>query len=263
MNRSTHFSRAIVRRPGQSIAGGLRGVDVGNPDPDLFVTQHEDYIEALQQAGVHVDVLDPWEQFPDSVFIEDTTLCLPQGAVVLRPGAASRTGESGAMTDVLEGYFDDVRTIAQGGFIEGGDILLTEREIIVGLSTRTDAAGAQALADCVGDWGLDVRILQTPPQILHFKTACGLLDEQTVVVTQTMAGSGFFDAYKMIVLPRGEEAAANAIAVNDRVFIPSGFPKTAEMIARAGFDVVQLDISEAAKVDGGLSCMSLRFTPTI
>jgi len=119
------------------------------------------------------------------------------------------------------------------------------------------------LQDCVRDWGWAVRILQTPPGVLHFKTACGLLDGETIVVTKAMATAGFFDAYKTLVLPEGEEAAANSIAVNDRMLIPDGLPRSAELIARAGFAVVQLDISEAAKVDGGLSCMSLRFTPTL
>ena len=263
MGHSTHFSNAIVRQPGKSIAGGLRALDAGNPDHERFTDQHGRYIQALKEAGVHVDILPAWESFPDSVFIEDSALCLPEGAVTLRPGAETRTGESAVMADVLGPYFDDIRNVGEDGFIEGGDIMITESEIIVGLSKRTDAAGAGALQDCVRDWGWAVRILQTPPGVLHFKTACGLLDGETIVVTKAMATAGFFDAYKTLVLPEGEEAAANSIAVNDRMLIPDGLPRSAELIARAGFAVVQLDISEAAKVDGGLSCMSLRFTPTL
>jgi dimethylargininase len=263
MGHSTHFSNAIVRAPAESIAAGLRALDVGDPDPLTFADQHRRYVQALEGAGVHVDLLPAWEQFPDSVFIEDSALCLPEGAATLRPGAATRTGESAVMADVLGPYFDDIRNVGEDGFIEGGDIMITESEIIVGLSERTDAAGARALQDCVRDWGWVVRILQTPPDVLHFKTACGLLDGETIVVTKAMNTAGFFDAYKTIVLPEGEEAAANSIAVNDRMLIPDGFPGAAELIAGAGFSVVQLDISEAAKVDGGLSCMSLRFTPTV
>ncbi|MBC8269604.1 MAG: dimethylarginine dimethylaminohydrolase [Rhodospirillaceae bacterium] len=263
MGHSSHFSNAIVRLPGKSIAGGLRAHNVGDPDPARFVDQHGHYVQALEEAGVHVDILPAWEQFPDSVFIEDSALCLPAGAVILRPGATTRTGESAVMADVLSSYFGDVRSVGEDGFIEGGDIMVTESEIIVGLSERTDAAGAKALQDCLNDWGLAVRILQTQPGVLHFKTACGLVDDETIVATKSMAAAGFFNTYKTLVLPEGEEAAANAIAVNGKVLIPEGFPKTAELITRAGYSVVQVAISEAAKVDGGLSCMSLRFTPTL
>ncbi|NQU58011.1 MAG: dimethylarginine dimethylaminohydrolase [Rhodospirillales bacterium] len=263
MGHSTHFTNAIVRSPGKSIAQGLRAVDMGNPDPDLFAAQHDGYIQALIEAGISVNILPPLEEFPDSVFIEDSALCLPSGAVVLRPGAATRTGESDVMAEILRSCFDDVRNIGEGGFIEGGDILVTEHEIIVGLSARTDAAGAEALQDCVAAWGGKVRILETPADILHFKTACGLLDEETILLTEALNRPGFFDAYRTLIIPEGEEAAANAIGVNGRVFISDGFPRTAEMLEKSGYSVIAIATGEAAKVDGGLSCMSLRFTPTL
>jgi len=263
MDRSTHFTNALVRSPGNSIAQGLRALDVGNPDPERFKAQHQAYTQALTGAGVKVDILPPLEEFPDSVFIEDSALCLPWGAVVLRPGATTRTGESSLMAEILKPFFGDVRTIGGDGFVDGGDILVTEREIIVGLSARTNAGGAEALQDCVATWGGKVRILETPPNILHFKTACGLLDEETILLTEGLNQPDFFDAYHTILIPEGEEAAANAIGVNGRVFISDGFPKTAELLEASGFSAIAIATSEAAKVDGGLSCMSLRFTPTL
>jgi len=263
MSHATHFSNAIVRTPGRSIAQGLRAEDLGNPDPQRFVREHHDYVKALEDAGVRVDILPALEEFPDSVFIEDSALCLPQGAVALRPGAITRTGEALIMADILKSYFDDVRSIAEGGFIDGGDILVSAHEIIVGLSARTDAAGAKALQDCVASWGERVRVLQTPPDILHFKTACGLLDEETILLTGELDRADFFTAYRCLLVPEGEEAAANAITVNGRVFISDGFPKTAELLDSSGYSVVTIATAEAAKVNGGLSCMSLRFTPTL
>ncbi len=263
MSHATHFSNAIVRTPGSSIAHGLRAQDVGNPDPERFAHEHQRYVKALEEAGVRIDILPAWEEFPDSVFIEDSALCLPKGAVVLRPGAITRTGEAHVMADILKSYFDDVRSIAEGGFIDGGDILVSAREIIVGLSARTDAAGATALQDCVASWGESVRVLQTPPDILHFKTACGLLDEETILQTRELDRADFFSGYRCILVPDGEEAAANAISVNGRVFISDGFPRTAELLDSSGYSVVTIGTAEAAKVDGGLSCMSLRFTPTL
>ncbi len=263
MSHATHFSNAIVRTPGLSIAQGLRAQNVGNPDPERFAREHRRYIKALEDAGVRVDVLPPLEEFPDSVFIEDSALCLPKGAVVLRPGAVTRTGEARVMADILKSYFDDVRSIAVGGFIDGGDILVSAHEIIVGLSARTDAAGAKALQDCVASWGESVRVLETPPDILHFKTACGLLDEETILLTRELDRADFFTRYRCILVPDGEEAAANAISVNGRVFISDGFPKTAELLDNSGYNVITIATAEAAKVDGGLSCMSLRLNPTL
>lgn len=263
MSPSYRFSQAIVRSPGQSVARGLRALDVGNPDPARFRTEHEAYVAALKDAGLTVQVLPAWEAFADSVFIEDTALCLPGGAVIMRPGAATRAGETAAMADTLKAYFKDVRQLGAGGFIEGGDILVTGREIIVGLSERTNLAGAEGLKECVAAWGNTVRVLHTPPEILHFKTACGLLDETTILLTETMQAGGFFKDYRTLVTPAGEEAAANAIRVNDRVFISAGFPKTAAMLTAAGYRVVPLATAEAAKIDGGLSCMSLRFSPNM
>ncbi len=253
------FSHAIVRSPGHSIAHGLRAHDAGNPDPGQFDLEHRGYIGALERAGVAVDVLPAWEQFPDSVFIEDTAVTLGKGAVILRPGADTRTGESAAMGQYLKAYYDDVRQIDDPGFIEGGDILVTDKEIIVGLSARTDRAGAEALKACVADWGYAVRVLQTPRSILHFKTACGLVDEETILLTPELAALNYFAGYRTLMVPRGEEAAANAIAVNDRVFVSAGYPKTADLLTDSGHSVVTLATGEAAKVDGGLSCMSLRF----
>lgn len=263
MGPCTRFTNAIVRRPGKSVCRGLRALDVGNPDPQRFGAQHRGYVQALEGAGVSVDILPALEEFPDSIFIEDTALCLSKGAVVLRPGAASRAGECAPMTEILRPYFNDVRTIGGEGFIEGGDILVTASEIIVGLSARTDDAGARGLQDCAAGWGETVRIVETPPGILHFKTACGLLDEETVLLDRTLDRGSFFEGYRRIITPEGEEAAANAIAVNGRVFIADGFPQTAELLEKSGYNTVTIATGEAAKVDGGLSCMSLRFSPTI
>lgn len=259
MTASYRFQHAIVRQPGESVAEGLRAVDTGDPEAERFNVEHQAYIQALETAGVGVHVLPPLEHFPDSVFIEDTALCLPDGAVIMRPGAPSRAGETEAMGGVLSALYNDVRLIDNDGFIEGGDILVSEREIIVGLSDRTDPAGAAALTTCVSDWGHTVRVLQTPPEILHFKTASSLLDDETVLVTRDMAATGFFEAYRSLVVPDGEDGAANAIRVNDHVFVSDGFPETADLIDQAGYQVVVLGTFQAAKVDGGLSCMSLRF----
>ena len=138
---SYRFSHAITRRPASSITQGLRAVDTGNPDPALILAHHAEYVAALRAAGMTVVELAPLEDFPDSCFVEDAALCLPQGAIVLRPGAQTRLGEAAAMAPHLHDFFADVAQITGPGFVEGGDILITGREILVGRSARTDAAG--------------------------------------------------------------------------------------------------------------------------
>ncbi|MEL6792472.1 MAG: arginine deiminase family protein, partial [Pseudomonadota bacterium] len=215
----------------------------------------------LRVAGIKVTVLPALEAFPDSCFVEDAALCLPQGAILTRPGAESRLGEAAEMRPALETLYGDVRAIDGPGFLEAGDVLVTEREILVGLSARTDAAGAAELADLVADWGWTVRVVETPPDVLHFKTDCSLLDERTMLATERLARSGCFDDYGLIFTAEGEEASANAIRVNDFVLFPEGFPETASRLRRAGYIVREIGNSEAAKLDGGMSCLSLRFTP--
>lgn len=258
--RSYRFRHAILREPAASSVNGLRAVDTGAPDLSRFRADHAAYVAALRDAGVDVVVLPPLEDYPDSVFVEDTALCLPEGAVILRPGAPSRLGEAAAMAPALAGFYPDLRRIEGPGFVEGGDVLVTEREILVGRSARTDAAGIAELARLVGDWDYRLRELATPPGVLHFKTDCALLDEETILATPRLAASGCFRGYRIVYTAAGEEAAANAIRVNDWVLVPDGFPRTAEALAGAGYRLRAVPNTEAAKLDGGMSCLSLRFS---
>ncbi|MDW4550605.1 arginine deiminase family protein [Defluviimonas sp. D31] len=258
-DRSYEFTRAITRRPGQSITRGLRAVDTGAPDLDLMLAHHADYVATLRETGATVIELPPLEDFPDAVFVEDTALCLPEGTVLMRPGAPSRLGEVAHMAPVLRDLYADVRAIEGPGFIEGGDILTTGREILVGRSARTDAAGVAELAAILKDWGLTLREVATPPGVLHFKTDCSLLDGETVLSTERLAASGCFEGYRVILTADGEEAAANAIRFNRFVLMAAGFPATAERLRKAGYEVREIGNSECAKLDGGMSCLSLRF----
>ena len=261
-HRSYRFTHAITRRPGLSITGGLRAVDTGAPSHQTMLAHHADYVAALRSTGATVIELDPHEGYPDSVFVEDTALCLPEGAVVMRPGAPSRLGEAAEMAPHLRALYAEVIEIdGPDSFIEGGDILMTETEILVGRSARTNAAGVAELTRKLAAWGHRVREVFTPPGVLHFKTDCSLLDHETILATDRLAASGCFDGYRVIPVAEGEEAAANSIRFNDIVLVPEGFPRTAERIAAAGYDIRPIGNSECAKLDGGMSCLSLRFTP--
>jgi len=146
-------------------------------------------------------------------------------------------------------------------YVEGGDILTTGREILVGRSARTNASGIQELKRILENWEYTVREVITPKGVLHFKTDCSLLDEDTVLCTPRLQAADCFEGYKVIKTARGEEAAANAIRFNDLVLFPAGFPRTRDALVKAGYNVREMENSEFAKIDGGMSCLSLRFSP--
>ena len=259
--RSYTFTHAITRKPSHSIVDGLRASDRGAPSLSVFNQHHAEYVAALEATGAKVTVLDAMETLPDSVFVEDAALCLAEGAIAMRPGAPSRLDEAAVIKPVLKRFYDDVLDIKGPGFIEGGDILTTEREILVGTSVRTDTAGISELRDLVAPWGYSVRELQTPDGVLHFKTDCSLLDEETILSTRRLDAAGCFEGYKVIHTAEGEEACANSIRFNELVLMPSGFPKTRDTLVAAGYTIVEIGNSEASKLDGGMSCLSLRFAP--
>jgi dimethylargininase len=253
------FTHAIVRQPGRSVVQGLRENREAAPSFEKVSEEHGAYVAALRKTGLKVDVLPPLEAFPDSVFVEDPALVLPQGAILLRPGAPSRLGEREPMRGALKRHFDRILELQDGEDVDGGDVLVTPAVIFIGLSKRTNRAGAEALRARLHELGREARIAQTPPAILHFKTASSLLSEDTVLVTKAMADSGVFAGLRTLLTPDGEEAAANALRVNDIVFVGDCYPRTIDLIRREGLNVVALSISEVAKLDAGLSCMSLRW----
>mgnify|MGYP001317963476 FL=1 len=258
MEYSYQFTHAIVRQPAKSIVKGLRAVDIGSPDYDQMICDHNDYVEALVSAGVKVISLTALDKFPDGQFVEDTALCLPKAAILMRPGAPSRLGEVCEIEPQLRDLFKAVYEIEKPGHIEGGDILVTGKEILVGRSARTNENGVSQLSEIVTSLGYVMREVFTPPEILHFKTDCSLLGPDEILSTKRLQNSGCFDGYQVINVADGEEAAANAIRVNDYVIMPAGFPKTKAILENRGYKVKAINNTECAKLDGGMSCLSLR-----
>ncbi|MBD1545155.1 dimethylarginine dimethylaminohydrolase family protein [Roseibium aggregatum] len=257
---SWRFTHAITRTPADSVANGLRAVDAGDPSGAAFRAEHAAYVQALEAAGLTVDVLPPLEAYPDSCFVEDPAFCLPDGAILLRPGAESRKGEAEEIRAALESRFDRVVEIPGSGHVDGGDVLTLDDEILIGLSARTDREGAEAFAGLLDQWGYNARVAETPEGVLHFKTACSTLGEGVILATKVMIDSGFFGSRRTIAVPDGEDYAANVIRVNDVVLVPEGYPETQAAIEAGGFRTVTVPTHQARKVDGGLSCLSLRFS---
>lgn len=256
------FNAALVRTPAPSVVNGLRAVDQGDPDYDGVAAEHAAYVAALRAAGLAVTVLPPLDEFPDSIFVEDPALVFADGAILLRPGSPARRGEAVHLAPTLWKRFETVLELPGKGYADGGDVLVTDDCVMIGLSARTNQAGAGALASCLTKLGLESRVVTTPPGVLHFKTDCSLLDETCVLSTQRLAAGGVFDDLDVILVPEGEEAAANALRVNDVVLVGSQFPRTIEALDAAGYSVVPLATTEIGRIDAGLSCMSLRWFDT-
>jgi dimethylargininase len=252
------FTHAIVREPGRSVVGGISSAS-SPPSYDGVVAEHGAYIAALRDAGLTVDVLSPLEAFPDSVFVEDPALVFPEGAILLRPGVASRLGEAEHMRAPLKKHFDRVLELEGEQYADGGDVLVSQSEVFIGLSKRTNRAGADRLVELLGRFGRRARVAETPADILHFKSASSLLSENTVMATRRLADSGVFSGLRVLVVPDGEEGAANFLRINDTVFVGDRYPRTIEMLAREGFAAKPIKIDEIRKLDAGLSCMSLRW----
>jgi dimethylargininase len=257
--RAFNFTRAIVREPGRSVVNGLRSNHSVVPSYEAVLAEHRAYVAALREAGLAVEVLPPLEAFPDSVFVEDPALAFPEGAVLLRPGAPSRLGEREEMRGALQRHFERVLELGEGEYADGGDVLVTSQTVFIGLSKRTNLSGAEALQRHLVTLGRSARIVQTPRAILHFKTAVSLLAEETIFATAAMAKSGIFAGFDMIETPQGEEAGANLLRLNDIVLLGDAYPRTANMLVKKGFSIRTLCVREVAKLDAGLSCMSLRW----
>lgn len=253
-----HFNSIIARTPSRSVVDGLRAEDRGSPTYEGVKAEHDAYLTAMRDAGVKATVLPPLEAYPDSIFVEDPALVFTEGAIVLRPGAATRVRETEEVAPTLREMFGTVLDLP-AGYADGGDVLTTRESVMIGLSARTDRAGAEALRTCLDGLGRKSEIVATPEGVLHFKTDCSLLDDETVLSTNRLARSGVFKKFRQVIIPEGEEPAANALRVNDVVMVGADFPRTIEMLDKAGYKVVQLKTTEIGKIDAGLSCMSLRW----
>ena len=254
--KSGIFTKVIARRPSLSFGGGITSAGLGSPEPELVSVQHEAYCEALRSCGVEVILLDAVEEFPDSTFVEDTAVIAGGCAVITRPGHPSRLLEAELIEPVLSRYLE-IDRIASPGRIDGGDVLEIDDRILIGLSERTNAEGARQLC---GFFERDGFSCGTVPVAggLHLKSGVSYLGNGIVLADGSTAGIESLAGLEIISVADGEEYCANCIPVNGRILFPSGFPRTRDLLACTGLQIVELDMSEFRKMDGGLSCLSLR-----
>jgi dimethylargininase len=255
------FKHAITRKPATNFAEGLTTVSLGIPHYDRVVKQHQAYCDALTACGLTLIPLESDLRYPDSTFVEDTAILTPRGAILTRPGAASREGEVDAIRDAVLKFFPEPLTIGPPGTVDGGDICEAEDHFFIGLSHRTNEEGARQLAAHLAAQGYTSSVIDVRPMttILHLKSGISYIGDNTLVVMEEMAAHSEFQRFNLIPVSPGESYAANCVRVNDRVLVAAGYPHLTDALERAGSNPLILDMSEFQKMDGGLSCLSLRF----
>lgn len=251
------FTHAVTRKPGPDFGQGLTSSDLGAPDFALMQEQHAAYVAALHALGLEVIELEALPAYPDAYFVEDVAVVTPDVAVITRPGADARRGEQTPMEPVLARH-RLIACIEAPGTLDGGDVLMVGKHFFIGISERTNEAGATQLGQILERYGNSWTAVPVAAG-LHFKSDVNYVGRNTLLVTERFADRPELAGYDKIVVDADEMYAANTLLVNGRLIMPAGFPKTKQKLADWGADIIELDVSEAHKMDGGLTCMSLRF----
>jgi len=255
------FSRAIVRPPSVNLESGLTSAALGKPDIALALHQHELYCAALEQCDLTLTRLPADADYPDSTFVEDTAIVTPFIAILTRPGAPSRQGEVAGIAATLPQFYSSVHSIVAPGTVDGGDICQAGDHFFIGISERTNEAGARQLAAILAEEGytyitVDIRGIAG---ILHLKSGISWLGDGRLVLIDALARHAAFRDFEIVRVDAEESYAANCLRVNDQVILAAGFPQFESAVRALGYPVIALDMSEFRKMDGALTCLSLRF----
>jgi len=256
------FTRAIVRKPCTRFAAGLTSVDLGSPDLERAIEQHDAYCRALESCGLEVIHLPADDAHPDSTFVEDTAVLTARGAIITRPGAPSRRSEIHAIEPVLRDYFKELHYIREPGTVDGGDVCEAGEHFFIGISQRTNEEGARQLARWLDSLGyssslIDIRGLSN---ILHLKSGLAYVGgSNCLIIEPLLLSDDHLCKYTLSVLSAPEEYAANCLLLNGKVLVAAGFETVQKQLEHLGCETIALDMSEFQKMGGGLSCLSLRF----
>jgi dimethylargininase len=250
-----------VRAPGPNFADGLTTFHGGRPDYSKALAQHEMYCAALAQCGVRVIRLEPDLAHPDSAFVEDVAVATSRFAVITRPGADSRREEVEGIREPIERLFGKIHEIQSPGTLDGGDVCQADDHFFIGVSQRTNQEGAEQLAAILarGAYSSTLVDIRKTQGALHLKSEIAYVGERKLVLSQAMATRAEFRDYELLRVAPEEAYAANCVRVNDCVLVAEGFSRVARMLAGEGLKILVIEVSEFRKMDGGLSCLSLRF----
>lgn len=255
------FSNVIVRRPCKAMVEGITSApELGKPDYALALKQHDAYIQALKKCGVEVTILEADERYPDSCFVEDPALITRACAIITNPGAPSRNGEKDEIIGAVRKFFpeDKIEYIKAPGTLEGGDVMMVGDHFYVGESARTNAEGIRQLTEILAKYGMTCSEVKLE-KVLHLKTGVNYLENNNMLVSGEFVTKPDFEKYNKVEIPEEEAYAANCIWVNDTVIVPEGYPAVLEAVKGLGYKTILVDTSQYRKLDGGLSCLSLRF----
>lgn len=255
------FTRAVVRRPSPNFADGLTRSELPPPAFALAKAQHDRYCETLERCGLKLLHLPIDPRHPDATFVEDTAILTDRGAIWTRPGAESRRGEVASVKEALLDLAPAVGEIDAPGTVDGGDVCEAGDHWFIGISARTNEEGARQVsellaADGCGSSTVDIRSVEG---ILHLKSGIAWLSGRRLVAIEELAPHPAFAGWEIVGVDPGEEYAANCVPVNERVLFAKGFPRLEKRLSGLGYRPLVLDVSEYRKMDGGLSCLSLRF----
>jgi dimethylargininase len=260
-----HFTRAIVRPPAANFALGLSGANNGPPDIDRALDQHGRYCEALRDCGLQVTHVEADLDYPDGTFVEDAAIVTGRGAILTRPGAPSRTGEIASVGESLSQFYSDVQHIVAPGTVDGGDICQVDDHFLIGVSARTNQPGAEQLAEHLRRMNYTASILdiRASASLLHLKTGIAYLGDGVWLaaagIQEEFLRAGGAGIRERIAVSAAESYAANCVRINDTVLLAAGYPQLTAALEERGYRLVTLQMSEFRKMDGGLSCLSLRF----
>lgn len=255
------FSKAIVRLPGENFSQGLTmSSPPSAPDFRKALEQHAAYCRALEACGVEVAVLTADSDYPDGTFVEDTFVIAERVAIATRPGAKTRMGEVESVAGAVQRWRPRIERIEAPGTLDGGDVCQVDGHFLIGLSARTNEAGAAQLAAILArhEYTSSTLDIRRHPSLLHLKSGIAYLGERRFLIAPGFPPTDQFAHCDLIEVAAGEIYAANAVRVNAEVLIASGFPTLAGTLDKLRYRVRALDMSEFAKMDGGLSCLSLR-----
>lgn len=251
---------AILRQPCSRFASGLTTADLGSPSFPLALTQHEAYASAFRELGIEALILEPDDRYPDSCFVEDCAIVAGDVLIWTRPGAPSRRGEVDLLQSQLQLDFKFLSVTE--GFVDGGDVCQIEDRFLIGLSNRTDRTGAQCLAGHLESLGFGTEFvdLSETAGLLHLKSGLSYLGNGVALVDAGLADHPALTELNKLIPSGTESYAANAVSLGGGwVLFAAGYPLLADAVREKGFEVIELEMSEFQKMDGGLSCLSLRF----
>lgn len=256
-DRGIMFSTAITRKPGMNFDQGITTAHLGKPSYAVMIAQHSAYIEALRKVGLQVIELDPLPEYPDAYFVEDVAVVTADVAVISNPGAAARNGEQRFIEPTLAEY-RQIDFIHPPGTLDGGDVLMVGTHFFIGLSERTNPLGAAQLGAILERFG-NTWVSVPVGAGLHLKSSVNWVGGNTLLLSESYAHQPEFEAYEHIIIDPNEAYAGNTLWINHNLLTPKGFPKTLEQLKKLNLPIIELETSEVEKMDGGLTCMSLRF----